>query len=304
MGGTGKSPMVEYLYKQLQFNATIAIISRGYKRKTKGLYIVRIDDTAATAGDEALQFKQKHPECLVLVAEKRSIAIDYAIEKGMQCFILDDALQHHALRTNFNILLTTFGQPFFEDRLFPAGNLRDLKSNYSKASCIVVTKCPEDMNKNQKADFEAKIKLQPHQKLFFSSIRYGLLYALKHPERQISLQDLGQQKTILLSGIANPKPLLDYIQQHVKGCSSLLKKDHHLYTAAEIKSLCEERKGYNLITTEKDAVKLGIFADIFKHYEVQVWILPMQTTILFNQQEELVQLMLDYIHSVDKQKGL
>jgi tetraacyldisaccharide 4'-kinase len=297
LGGTGKSPMVAFIYQHICQLSPTAVISRGYGRKTKGLIQVYKDSTVDEVGDEAIQFKKRFPNSIFYVSENRSTAIEHALKQSCTTFILDDALQHHALQTTFNLLLTTYEQPFFDDYLLPLGRLRDCKKNYKKASHIIVTKCPASLNTQQKEIFEDKLKVCPGQKVFFTRLQYGKLYPLFGQTKATSIDNFRHQKTVLVCGIAQPSSLYSYLNNALDDCSFLAFSDHHDYGEKDLQTIVKESYKKTIITTEKDAVKLQKYANQFKENGLMVWVLPIKVAFLFQQESAFVETLQDYIQS-------
>ena len=175
VGGTGKSPMVEYLLRLLMHRYKTATLSRGYKRKTRGYVLADDKTTALDIGDEPMQFHLKFPEVTVAVGEERAIAIPQLLfdRPETDVIILDDALQHRAIKAGFNILLTDYNNLFTRDMFLPTGDLRDSRSSYKRADIIIVTKCSDNFSGAQKEQITAEIKPTARQQLFFTGIRYG-----------------------------------------------------------------------------------------------------------------------------------
>src|SRR3954463_5698973 len=210
VGGTGKSPMVEYLIELLQPDINVATLSRGYKRKTKGYGLATEATTALEIGDEPMQFHLKFPQIAVAVGEERLVAIPQLLQDRPETgvIILDDAFQHRAINAGLNILLTDFNKPFYNDWFLPTGDLRDERRSYKRAHIIVVTKCPPGLSMEEKNKITKGINLQKQQHLFFTTIQYGQPYHI------ISRQPISitqQHEVLLVCGIANPKPLKDYL---------------------------------------------------------------------------------------------
>ncbi len=178
VGGTGKSPMVEYLVALLKKKYNVATLSRGYKRKTKGYTLANESTTALEIGDEPMQFHLKFPEVPVAVGEQRLVAIPQLLhdKPATEVIILDDAFQHRSVIAGLNILLTDYNNLFTRDFYLPTGDLRDLKSSYKRAEIIIVTKCKPDLSVEEKQKLVKEIKPQPHQQLFFTAIEYGEVY--------------------------------------------------------------------------------------------------------------------------------
>jgi tetraacyldisaccharide 4'-kinase len=177
VGGTGKSPMVEYLIELLQPHFKIATLSRGYKRKTRGYALANISSTALEIGDEPMQFYQKHPSIAVAVGEERIVAIPHLLQDlpDLQTIILDDAFQHRTVNAGLNILLTEFSNIYAHDFFLPTGDLRDEKASAKRAQIIVVTKCPVDLSEQKKSEILRALKPLPLQSVFFTSIPHIIL---------------------------------------------------------------------------------------------------------------------------------
>src|ERR1700689_1759385 len=204
VGGTGKSPMVEFLIKALQNKFSIAILSRGYKRKTKGYALANEKSTVLEIGDEPMQFHIKFPNVPVAVGEERIEAIPQLLHDipSTQAIILDDAFQHRSVKAGLNILLTDCNNLFTRDWYLPTGDLRDEKRSYKRADIIVVTKCPAEIDELEKEKVTKEINLQPHQQIYFSTIRYGIPYHLVNKNKKV-VSD--KTEALLLTGIANPR---------------------------------------------------------------------------------------------------
>ena len=244
VGGTGKSPMVEYLIRLLGHNHKLAILSRGYKRKSKGFILAGADATVEQIGDEPLQFHSKFKDIIVAVDADRQHGIDQLLQLGAETIILDDAYQHRRVEAGLNILLTTFAQPFYKDYTLPTGNLREPRSGAQRADIIVFTKCPQDLNDAQKAEMIHELRPLKHQKVFFSKIAYAPV-----PE-EIKRKD----SFTLVTGIANPKPLVTHLKNQNLEFEHLQYPDHHEFTASEIELLKTKSV---ILTTEKDYMRLN-----------------------------------------------
>lgn len=284
VGGTGKSPMVEYLLRLLQEKTTVAVISRGYRRKTKGFVIADEATTAADIGDEPMQFHQKFPAVTIAVGEERAKAIEALVKQKPRTgvIILDDAFQHRAVTPGFNILLTEYNNLFTKDGYLPAGSLRDLKSNYQRADLIVVTKCDPDLQYVRKEQVINEISPFPHQQVFFTAIAYGTPYHV-FSGNTVDWQDISA--AVLVTGIANPQPLLDYLQLRSLALNHMAYADHHHFSATDVEKILTAYNAINqtnkiILTTEKDAVRLASFKEL-QHLPVVA--LPVQHQFLFNE---------------------
>lgn len=302
VGGTGKTPMVEYLIRLLKNEYVIATISRGYKRKTKGFGIANENTTALEIGDEPMQFHKKFPDITVAVGEERLVAIPHLLQErpGTQVIILDDAFQHRSVKAGLNILLTEYKDLYSRDFPMPGGDLRDVRSSAQRAEIVVVTKCNPDISFTERDAVEDELKLNLSQSLYFSSILYGKPYHLfsKLPTTLSNYTDV-----LLICGIANPKPLKDFITLQVHSYDMLRYPDHHIFDSddlLDIKKQFEKIKSEKkiIITTEKDGVRLQKFEQELASYPV--YVLPIEHAILFNKAPEFYQQVIDFVKSFKK----
>lgn len=243
VGGTGKTPLVEYLIRLLKNEHKIAVLSRGYKRKTKGFVLADENATANSIGDEPMQFHEKFQDITVAVDADRRNGISHLLTKNIDAIILDDAFQHRKVEAGLNILLTTYSRPFYKDYILPSGTLREPRSGFKRADIIIVTKCPEDISKEEKDKIIKKIKPQDHQLVFFSWIGYGEL-----PKEVTNAPSL-----TLVTGIANPRPLVEHLNSRKLEFDHLKFGDHHDFNDAEINLF---RSKEMVLTTEKDYMRL------------------------------------------------
>jgi tetraacyldisaccharide 4'-kinase len=296
-GGTGKSPMVEYLIRLLKDKTAIATLSRGYKRKTKGYALANENSTALEIGDEPLQFHLKFPDLAVAVGEERVLAIPQLLHDRPQtkCIILDDAFQHRMIKAGLDILLTDYGNLFTRDFYLPTGDLRDLKSGYKRAEIIVVTKCKPDLSVDEKNKLVEEIKPLPHQHLFFTANKYSQPYHILNREEIKVLSD--KDEVLLVTGIANPRPLKELIHQHTKTYYMLHYRDHHIFTIDdfnEIKKRFEKMDTKNkfILTTEKDSMRLMKFKAEMQ--DLPLYVIPIQHQFLFDEGKKFDELVLKF----------
>ncbi len=254
VGGTGKTPMIEYVVTLLQSQYTIAILSRGYGRSTHGFLLAEMHDDATTIGDEPFQFYKKYNDRVVVaVCESRVEGIHKLLKKkpGLQVILLDDSFQHRAVRPLHSILLTDFSKPFFNDQVLPMGRLREPRSGSKRADVVVVTKC-SSLSSEEESAFTKAVQLHAGTKpIFFSGIQY------KTPVPIEGNTTVGKD-IVLVTGIANSKPLEDYAAAHYNLLHHFKFADHHVYSLSEIQSI-ESKAGQSkavVLTTEKDMVKL------------------------------------------------
>ena len=287
VGGTGKSPMVEYLGELLQPHFRMGIVSRGYKRKTKGYALADENSTALDIGDEPIQFHIKFPGIAVAVGEQRLEAIPQLLHDrpDLQAIIFDDGFQHRAVRAGLNILLTDYSDLFTRDFFLPTGNLRDNWASYKRAQIIVVTKCPETLSENQKRSITKEIKPLKNQQIFFTAIEYGEpFHIINYDTRNITDDD----EVLLVCGIANPKPLKQYLLDHAGVYYMMEYRDHHIFSIDDLKEIKEKFEQINaseklIITTEKDAVRLFKFNRELE--DIPLYVLPVGHQFLFGEQD-------------------
>ncbi|MBL7744066.1 MAG: tetraacyldisaccharide 4'-kinase [Chitinophagaceae bacterium] len=299
VGGTGKSPMVEYLVRLLKDEFKIATLSRGYKRKTKGYALAGENTTALEIGDEPMQFHIKFPDVPVAVGEERLDAIPQLLHDrpGLQAVVLDDAFQHRAIKAGLNILLTEYSNLFTRDFYLPTGDLRDLKSSYQRAEIIVVTKCDPSISENERQKIIREIKPGQEQLVFFTAIEYGEPYHINTKQPYL-LND--KAEVLLVTGIANPKPLKSLLEVHSRTYYMQQYPDHHIFT---IDDLREIRKRFRqiesaekmILTTEKDAVRLVKFDHELA--DLPLYVIPARHHFLFGEAEKFNELVINFIRN-------
>ena len=245
VGGTGKTPMAEYLLSLLSANYKVALLSRGYGRKTRGFRLANEHDTAATIGDEPMQIHLRFPDIPVAVCADRVKGVKQLqhLYPDLQCVILDDAYQHRSLSCGFYILLTPYDCLYTNDHMLPWGRLRDLPNQSHRANVVVVTKCPEHMQPIERRIVSNNLQLASYQHLFYSSIGYAPIAVDSTP--------------LLVTGIANPMPLLHHMQQQFPDTELFAFPDHHVFTNQDIIRIKEKTEHYeHIVTTEKDYMRL------------------------------------------------
>jgi len=265
-GGTGKTPMVEYLIRQLQSDYKMAILSRGYKRKSSGFVLANEKSTVASLGDEPFQIHTKFPKVTVAVDENRRNGI-HRLEESVKpdLILLDDAFQHRKVTLGLHILLTAHDNLYCDDWYLPTGNLRDSKREAQRADLIVVTKCPPALSEMAQHKIYKRLKPNSNQQVLFSTLEYDSLFYGK--TEKLSLSDLKEKKVTLVTGIANPKPLTSHLETIGLTFEHLSYADHHFFSASEIKALNEKEL---VLTTEKDYMRLknevaNLFYIVVKH---------------------------------------
>lgn len=301
-GGTGKTPMTEYLVRLLKNDFKTATLSRGYKRKTVGFAIADEQTTALEIGDEPMQFHQKFPDVTIAVGEERIVAIPQLLHERpqTQVIILDDAFQHRQVKAGLNIVLTDSANLYTRDFILPAGDLRDVRSSSKRADIIVVTKCKPELSEQEKAMLVKEIVPNPQQKLFFTSIVYGKPYHLFTKEVINIAHDHG---ILLVCGIANPAPLKAHLTKHADSYEMLRYADHHIFHSndlQEIKTQFSKIKADKkvVLTTEKDAVRLEKFAQELRDFPI--YVVPIEHKFLFDEGEQFNEMILRFIKSFNR----
>ncbi len=298
VGGTGKSPMVEYLIKLLEPQFKIATLSRGYKRKTKGYVLASDITTALEIGDEPMQFHLKFPNVPVAVGEERLVGIPHLLQDhpNLQAIILDDAFQHRTVKAGMNVLLTEFSNLYTHDFFLPTGDLRDEWSSAKRAQIIVVTKCPVDLTEEKKQRIIRSLKPTASQKVYFTCIEYGTPYHIFNNSDEWILTQ--RDEVLLVCGIANPKPLKDYLLQNVHTYYQQDYSDHHIFSIDDLKEIKEKfnqihAKDKLILTTEKDAVRFTKFTEELA--EIPMYVLPIRHRFLFDESNLFNEQIADYI---------
>lgn len=260
VGGTGKTPLIEYLIRSLQHKYKIAILSRGYKRKTKGFIFLDHTHTSEDVGDEPLQFFKKFEKINVAVDENRVNGIQKLQQKEpMDIILLDDAFQHRKVKASCYILLTKYEDLYTDDFVLPTGNLRESKNGAKRAHIIIVTKCPLALTSEKKQEVIRKLNVSSEQHVFFSNISYHKKTSGKF---NIPTEALSDYEILLLTGIANPTPLVSFLKEKGSKVHHLKYSDHHHFTKKEIDFITAKfdaltSKKKILLTTEKDYTRIS-----------------------------------------------
>lgn len=254
VGGTGKTPMVEFLINNLKDEFEVAVLSLGYKRKTKGIREINKEDDFLSVGDEPKQMSEKFPNVRFFVNKDRNEAINFIKQKypNTQVIILDDAYQYRKTKPVKTILLTEYARPFYKDFVLPYGRLRESRKGKERSDYIVVTKCPKDLEEKEKQKITDKIKPNGNQQVFFASIDYN----------ENIKQTLKGKDVALLTAIDNPLPLQTYLKTFCNIKQVLRFEDHHIFTSKELEEIAKIQ--LPIVTTQKDAIRLkNIKANLF-----------------------------------------
>lgn len=271
VGGTGKSPQIEYLIRLLSSKYQVATLSRGYKRSTAGFVLADHNANAKTLGDEPFQFYSKYPKTIVAVDENRVEGIEILLEldKKPNLILLDDAYQHRKVKAGFYILLTAYDDLFCDDFILPFGNLREPSFGKNRADMIIVTKCPNDID--ELAQKKIKDKLKVSQPVYFTTIAYDSYVSSE--SGQLSVNEIKEEEKVVVAGIAKPKPFFDFLE--TKSSEIMIFSDHHNFEEKDINSILNKAKNNKIITTEKDYVRLKD-----KLPKEQLYYLPIQSQFI------------------------
>ena len=253
VGGTGKTPQIEYLIRLLSENYKVAVLSRGYKRTTEGFILADEKATASSIGDEPFQFYSKFPNIQVAVDANRKYGIENLLQLSNKpdVILLDDAFQHRKVKAGFYILLTSYDDLFCDDYILPFGNLREPSSGKKRADMIIVTKCPNDLSELAQQKIREKLKVK--QPVFFTTIQYDD-YVFGN-ESKLLVSEIQSETKVLVAGIAKPKLFFDFLKNETD--EALVFQDHHHFSKQDCEQILAKANGRKIITTEKDFVRLN-----------------------------------------------
>ncbi len=298
LGGTGKTPTVEYLINILRPHYHVATLSRGYGRKTKGFQRADNQSTYETIGDEPLQYFRKFADIQVAVDEDRLDGVRKLIRgtKTPDVFLLDDAFQHRRIKAGLNLLLTDYQHLYCDDFLFPAGTLRDIKSAAKRADIIVVSKSPKELEETEKQRIIKKLRPKKHQKVYFSTLEYATLQPLNEIAKQVSAENA--DSVLAFCGIANPKPFVEELKKQYQTVDFLYFEDHHAYTETDFKASQKRFESLGggkkiIVTTEKDAARLTNSPYLCHFETAPLYVLPVG--VRFLEEEKFNEEILNYV---------
>ncbi|MDR0894059.1 MAG: tetraacyldisaccharide 4'-kinase [Prevotellaceae bacterium] len=300
VGGTGKTPHTEYLIRLLQRSGlNVAVLSRGYKRKSRGYLLATPETDVAQIGDEPFQMKQKFPQIRVAVDANRRRGIRQLMAQNnppVDVILLDDAFQHRYVHPGLNILLTDSTHPFFHDRLMPLGRLREPPSSARRADIVIFTKCPDmDDDSNLRAPFARPFTFSPGQQVYFSAIRYEELIPLFGGEPR-RLQSITPDTSILLlTGIAHPTPLKKKLEAYTPHVDLFAYPDHYAFTGNDLRYIRQQFRHTWIVTTEKDAARLKNHPALDHSLRQYLYVLPINIVFLHHQQKYFNQIIMKYV---------
>lgn len=303
VGGSGKTPHVEYLVRLLKKHAKVAVLSRGYKRKSKGFVLADDSSDATDIGDEPYQMKRKFPDIYVAVDKNRRNGIekltDNSIANNTDVIILDDAFQHRFVKPGINILLVDYHRLIIYDKLLPAGRLRESKDGKIRADIVIVTKCPTELKPMDYRVLTKAMNLYPYQSLLFSTLQYGdLLPMFGGEQRQLSTLK-SDENVLLLTGIASPKQMILDLQPYTKNITSLSFGDHHRFTHKDYERINNTFESMPspkvLVTTEKDAARIIGGEGLSENVRRNMYVLPIEIKFMLEQEELFNQKIISYV---------
>lgn len=302
VGGTGKTPHVEYLIRLLQDHSRVAVLSRGYKRKSHGFQIADESSTARTIGDEPFQMKQKYPKVIVAVDKDRVHGIEALNQQhhDIDVILLDDAFQHRYVKPGINILLVDYHRLIIYDTLLPAGRLREPLTGKNRADIVIITKCPKDLKPMEYRVITKAMDLYPYQQIFFTTLEYGDIKPIFKKEGTLAnLEQLKNHHVLLLTGIASPRQMKEDISPMVSKLSMLSFPDHHAFNQKDIEQICSEFAKLPspkcIITTEKDAARIIGLKGLCEEIKENIYILPVRIKFMLNQEEKFNDNIIGYV---------
>lgn len=287
VGGTGKTPMVEYLIELLSSEYSVATLSRGYKRVTKGFVLAKKDTSVSMIGDEPFQFFSKFSHVKVAVCESRIEGVNQllTLEQKTDVILLDDAFQHRKIKAGKYIILTTYNNLYVDDFILPVGSLRELHSGSKRADIIIVTKCPI-LSVNDYEPIVKKLNVQPHQEVFFTSIMYDDYF--RNESQKVELDVLKHQNKLIVTGIADGSLFVEKVKNSQDEVLSF--NDHHHFTQKDVDTIIQKAQSKPIVTTEKDYMKLKGF-----DFKGQLFYLPIKTEFLNNTSNKFNKIIKQYV---------
>ena len=302
VGGSGKTPHVEYLANLLRKDFHVAVLSRGYKRKSKGFIRATEKTTMPEIGDEPFQMKQKFPDVTVAVDKKRCHGIELLTEKDnrLDAVLLDDAFQHRYVKPGINILLVDYHRLIIYDQLLPAGRLREPLNGKDRADIVIVTKCPKDLKPMEYRVITKAMNLYPYQHLYFTTLEYDQLRPVFNKNGGLhSLEDLSDQHVLLLTGIASPEQLEHDLSPIAPHLTPLTFSDHHQFKSKDIQLINDHFAALPspkvIVTTEKDAARLLTAEGLSDEVRANLYVLPVRIAFMQDQQESFNLQIIGYV---------
>lgn len=302
VGGSGKTPHIEYLVRLLKDKVKVAVLSRGYKRKSKGYVLADADTSMSDIGDEPYQMKKKFPDIYIAVDKNRCEGIDNLTQqdatKDTDVVLLDDAFQHRYVKPGVNILLVDYHRLIISDKLLPAGRLREPKEGKARADIVIITKCPKDLKAINYRMLTRSMNLFPYQSLFFTTLEYGELFMLFGNEKK-AIDKISDQHVLLLTGIASPQQMILDLEPLCLETIPLAYSDHHDFKAKDIARINQMFEAMPapkmIITTEKDAARLETAEGLNEEVRNHLYVLPVEIKFMQEQEKLFNHKILSYV---------
>lgn len=315
VGGTGKTPHVEYLIELLEKDYKVAVLSRGYRRKTSGFVLADSQATAKTVGDEPLQIFRKFPNTIVAVDGNRRRGIKKLLniskEKIPEIILLDDAFQHRYVKPFLSILLTDSNRLIYEDVLLPAGRLRESQSGKDRANIVIVTKCSPELNAIDFRLISKHLNLYPCQDLFFTSFKYGdLVPCFESEQSKIkSLAEIKNKHVLLIVGIANPQGLIAELETYTPHLKTIEFPDHHVFSKGDIEKInsqFQQMQGVDklIVTTEKDFVRLSDCENFTANIKESIYYLPIKVVFKAKEEKLFIKKIHDHVREFKRNSNM
>ena len=313
VGGTGKTPHTEYLIKLLKDNYQVTVLSRGYKRCSKGYRLASSNSPVEDIGDEPWLMKWKFPSIHMAVDKSRRKGIEHICSddktRDTDVILLDDAYQHRYVKPGMNILLVDYNRMITDDALLPAGRLREPASEKRRADIVIITKCPHDIDETERRRLESDLRLEPHQDLYFSTLRYGSMYYLFQTDQVRPLSSISPEESVLLlTGIASPQQMLRDISCYTTNIAPLSYPDHHTFTSSDVKTINSKFASLPsprvIVTTEKDAARLLHASGLSEDVKAALYVLPIHIEIMRNEQHMFNNKIIDYVRKNSRNSKL
>jgi tetraacyldisaccharide 4'-kinase len=305
VGGTGKTPQVEYLVDLLHDKYEVATLSRGYKRKTKGFRIVETTSTVAEVGDEPLQIKNRYPNITVAVGEKRVQGVERLLDPENKSIpdvvILDDAFQHRKITAGINMLLIDYNRQLKDDTLLPVGRLREGVAQMRRANVIVFTKCPNEVTPIMRRILQKDVRLKPYQSLFFTTLDHGNIEPVfSAPKLDSAFYTEKAYAILVVTGIASPTLVYAHLKQFAKKIEIRSYADHHYFTEHEIVSVMQKFDALQtgkkiIVTTEKDSMRIKDMPNLPEEFKSNLYYLPVKVKFLDEGENEFNKKILSYV---------
>lgn len=312
VGGSGKTPHVEYLIRLLKQRCNVAVLSRGYKRKSKGYLVADKDTTMAEIGDEPYQMHKKFPDIFVAVERDRCKGIKRLTSdertKDTDVVLLDDAYQHRYVKPGVNILLVDYHRLIIYDKLLPAGRLREPKEGKTRADVVIVTKCPKDLKPMSFRVLSRAMNLFPWQQLYFTCLEYGDLTQMFGRKTRKLSEITKEHNILLLTGIASPEQMVKDLEPYTRNITQMKFRDHHQFDAGDIDELnstfASMAEPKLIITTEKDATRLEDMDGLSEDVKKNIYTLPIEIKVMLDQQEKFDDMILSYVQKNSRNSTL